>query len=219
MTSCTGSFPSSRPASRAQKREWLIVYTSDHGEMMGDHYLFRKCEPYEGSARIPMLICASQGLGFKSAQSSGGPVCLEDLMPTLLEVAGAQVPAGVDGRSLVPILRGEKQSVREVLHGEHASNYGPQQENHYLTDGHLKYIWRPASGREQLFDLDEDPQELHDLATGPGASDRVSVWRKRLIERLGGRPEGFTDGQRLIAGRAYPRVMPHLKLYTGSASK
>ena len=83
-----------------------------------------------------------------------------------------------------------------------------------LTDGREKYIWRPHDGREQLFDLTHDPQELHDLGRVPDARDRVAVWRQRLVEQLQHRPEGFSDGTRLIAGRDYPAVMPHLKAAT-----
>ena len=63
------------------RRPWLVVFTSDHGEMLGDHYYYRKCEPYEGSTRIPMMIEGSPDLGFRYGQVLAQPVCLEDLMP------------------------------------------------------------------------------------------------------------------------------------------
>jgi len=189
--------------SELQGRPRLIVFTSDHGDMLGDHYLFRKCEPYEGSSRIPFLIRGSAALGFAAGSVCDSPVCLEDIMPTLLEVAGADVPTDLDGTSLAPVLRGVGQGVRNVLHGEHAACYDAEQAYHFMTDGRMKYIWRPAGGREQLFDLNEDPAELHDLS---GSMD-LGNWRHRMIERLKGRPEGFTDGDRLIAGRQYGPVL------------
>ena len=76
-----------------------------------------------------------------------------------------------------------------------------------LTDGHEKYSWDPRDGREYLFDLDNDPHELHNLAAE--AEPRAAVWRGRLIERLKGRPEGFTDGERLIAGRPVVSALEH----------
>jgi hypothetical protein len=91
---------------------------------------------------------------------------------------------------------------REWLHFEHAPCYSKVQAFHALTDGHFKYIWRPADGAEQLFNLDLDPREEHDLSKLPA----VKPWRQRLIQRLAGRPEGFSDGQRLIAARPYPAV-------------
>ncbi|MDF1515379.1 MAG: sulfatase-like hydrolase/transferase, partial [Anaerolineae bacterium] len=193
--------------SREQNRPWLIVLTSDHGEMLNDHYYFRKCQPYEGSSRIPFLIQGAPELGFKSRQTCDQPVCLEDLMPTLLELAEVPVPGDIDGQSLVPILQGEDIVVRDYLHGEHSPCYSDMQAYHFLTDGHSKYIWRPFDGSEQLFDLDNDPQELQDLMNVVEKDQLLNSWRKRMIDTLTGRPEGFTDGTRLIPGRPYHAVL------------
>jgi arylsulfatase A-like enzyme len=135
-------------------------------------------------------------------------VCLEDIMPTLLELADVPVPENLDGRSLVPVLRGAAEGVRDVLHGEHAPCYDAEQGYHFLTDGRMKYIWRPAGGAEQLFDLQNDPQELHDLSSREDMAEEVSRWRERMIEQLRDRPEGFSDGTRLKAGCTYGAVLP-----------
>ncbi len=127
-------------------------------------------------------------------------------MPTLLELAGASCPQPMDGISLVPILRGQKQTVRPWLHSEHAPCYSQAQAFHALTDGHVKYIWRPLDGTEYLFDLDRDPQEEHDLVTVAAQRDRLGKWRARMIMELADRPEGFSDGTQLIAGRKYPAL-------------
>ena len=129
-------------------------------------------------------------------------------MPTVLEAAGVEVPDSVDGRSLLPLMRGETENWRPFLHGEHAACYRLEQGNHYLTDGRWKYAWFSHTGREQLFHLADDPHELHDLAGRAEHADALALWRQRLIERLRGRPEGFSDGQRLIPGR------PHLPVTT-----
>lgn len=188
-------------------RPTVVVYTSDHGEMLGDHYRFRKCEPYEGSARIPFLIGGCAPLGLKSRQVSDLAVGLEDVMPTLLDLAGVPIPSSVEGRSLVPILRGECPKWRPHLHGEHSPCYSTEQGHHYLTDGRMKYIWRPHNGADQLFDLRADPSELHDLAARPEHATETAAWRKRMIAHLRNRPEGFSDGRRLIAGRPYPGLV------------
>ncbi|MEX0885334.1 MAG: arylsulfatase [Phycisphaeraceae bacterium] len=190
-------------------RNTVVIFISDHGEMLGDHYMFRKCEPYEGSARVPMIIAGGADTGLKGGQVLDGPVCLEDVMPTCLELAGVEIPEGVDGKSLVGALRGEGGRVREVLHGEHATQYSREQANHYLTDGRWKYIWRPLTGEEQLFDLEADPHESVDLAAGAEAEARVQPWRERLVERLRDRPEGFVEGGRLRVVEECPKVLPH----------
>ena len=194
---------------RFDRRNTVVIFTTDHGEMLGDHHMFRKCEPYEGSARIPFIISGGAALGLKSGQVVDRPVCLEDLMPTVLDLAGVEIPEGVDGGSLTPALRGEIGEWRPFLHGEHAPCYSQEQAHHYLVDETTKYIWRPLDGQEQLFDLGEDPQECRDLAGDPAHNERLKMWRGRLIEQLKDRPEGFTDAKTLIAGREYPGLLPH----------
>jgi len=189
--------------SKAAGRPWVIILTSDHGEMLGDHGLFRKCEPLEGSANIPFIIAGSRDLGFKSGSLNYQPVCLEDIMPTVLTLAGVPVPSILSGESLVPSLRGKEQVVREVLHFEHSPCYSQQQAYHALTDGHYKYIWRPTSGRELLFNLDKDLQELRDLSKNPEHATALEKMRERLIQCLAKRPEGFVVDGKLVAGRPY----------------
>ncbi len=195
-----------RARSEKAGREWVVLFTSDHGEMLGDHGYFRKCEPYEGSANIPLIVTASEGLGLRRGARTMEPAGLEDLMPTLLELAGVEQPATVDGLSLVPVLRGSEAPLREMLHYEHSPLYRPEQGFHALVDRQYKYIWRPSNGEEQLFDLTADILEEHNLAVAPGQAETLALWRGRMIQRLSGRPEGFTDGQTLLAGRPYKRL-------------
>jgi len=192
--------------SRKAGRSWIIVFMSDHGEMLGDHGFFRKCEPYEGASNVPFIISGSPELGFKSGLRVKKPVCLEDIMPTLLALAGTKSPSRIDGENLLPVLRGQKEVAREWLHTEHAPIYSRAQAYHALTDGRYKYVWRPLSGAEQLFDLEKDPKELHDLSKDPASEATLMIWRERLVQRLAGRPEGFSKGGKLIKGRPYPSV-------------
>lgn len=194
--------------SRSEKagRPWVILVTADHGEMLGDHGYFRKCEPFEGSANIPFIIAASPELKFKPGLRNFQPVCLEDFMPTVLELAGAKLPERMDGVSLVPVLRGENRVIRDWLHFEHAPCYSKEQAFHALTDGHFKYIWRPLDGTEYLFDLDNDPREERNLVKLAGHRETLKQWHTRLVQRLAKRPEGFSDGEKLIAGRPYPAL-------------
>ena len=196
-----------KSASARDGRPWIIIVTSDHGEMLGDHYYFRKCEPYEGSSRIPFLIQGAEELEFQSGVRCDRPVCLEDLMPTLLDLLGTEAPECIDGRSLLPVLRAETSGVRETLHAEHSPCYSRQQAYHMLVGRRYKYVWRPIEGEEQLFDLQEDPEEIQNLAEEDACQQQLVRWREALIEELEGRPEGFTDGERLIPGRPYEAVL------------
>ncbi len=191
---------------RAAGRDWVVVFTSDHGEMLGDHGYFRKCEPYEGSANVPLIVAASRDLGFAAGRRVDRPVCLEDIMPTLLSLAGTKSPEPVDGVDLGPALRGEDATIRDWLHFEHAPCYGRAQAFHALSDGRFKYVWRPDDGAEQLFDLAADPREERDLSADAAARPLLEVWRARLVERLRPRPEGFVANGRLVTGRPYPAL-------------
>ena len=98
--------------------------------MLGDNGYFRKCEPYEGSAHIPFIIAGSADLDFQSGIRSDQTVCLEDVMPTLLKLAGVSLPNRADGVDLAPTLRGRQQVIRPWLH--------------------LSYM-RPVTARNRLF--------------------------------------------------------------------
>lgn len=174
----------------------LMLFTSDHGDMLGDHHLHRKCYAYEGSARIPLVIRYPGAWKDLPTGRFEQVVGLQDVMPTLLEAAGAEMPAGMTGRSVLDAVRGKKW--RPFLHGEHSPCYAPEPAMQYLTDGKEKYIYFPVTGEEQFFDLASDRQELHDLAGDAKAAAPVAVWRKRLIQLLARRGDGFSDGKRLL---------------------
>lgn len=186
---------------RTTKQNTAVMLVSDHGEMLGDHYLWRKTVPYEPSARIPLLLRAPQRFGIPPGTVVAQPVGLEDIMPTVLELAGADIPSTVEGRSLLPLARGERPAWRPYIHIEHAPVH------HCLTDGKEKFIWFAADGREQFFRLTDDPTECRNLVADPKEAQRVSHWRSLLIEELRNRPEGFTDGAKLIPGRPYRALL------------
>jgi arylsulfatase A-like enzyme len=186
----------------------VVLFTSDHGEMLGDHHLFGKCEPFESSAHVPFLMRLPGG-SHEAHDPPGGIVCdqpvgLQDVMPTLLDAAGLPVPESCTGRSVLPFLHGETPNWRDVLHGEHSGYRAYEEGFHYLVDERWKYIWRSQTGQELLFDLVADPRELHDRS---GEVD-LTPWRRRLAEQLEARPEGFVEGGRLVAGRPHRAFVP-----------
>lgn len=174
----------------------LILVTADHGDMTGDHHLWRKSYAYEASARIPFLVRwpASMGLEDKRGTTLKQPVEIRDVLPTFLDAAGAISPVPLDGRSVMDLVRGKPW--RETIDLEHDICYGPENSWNALTDGRMKYIFHAHQGQEQLFDLEEDPGEIRDLAQ---EKKRVlKAWRERMVEHLEERGEPFVkDGQLL----------------------
>ena len=135
------------------------------------------------------------------------PIELRDIMPTLLDAAGAPIPGSVDGQSLLPLMRGEDVAWRQYVHGEHAAG---ELSNHYITDGVHKLIWYSQTGVEQLFDIANDRAELNDLAAEPGCAETLERMRKALAAELAGREEGYSDGEQLIVGRPPRSCLSHI---------
>ena len=180
----------------------LFVFTSDHGEMLGDHCCWRKMRPFEGAARVPFLIAAPNCFGLCRGHELDVPASHHDIMPTLLDMLGLAIPETVDGRSLYPLLRGETGPWRDYVHVEHGGY------QHALTDGKHKYVWDPRHGSELFFDLEADPGECHNLAVDNAIEGDLTRWRERLVGELSDRPEGFVKAGALQTVSAYGGVIP-----------
>lgn len=176
----------------------MIVFTSDHGEMLGDHHMFRKTYAYEGSAAVPCIIWEK---GHWRGTKEETPVVLQDLYTTTLAYAGIEPPAPCDGKNLKELIQDGKPLERTWIQGEHSCCYSAAEAMQFLTDGKEKYIWFTATGKEQFFRLSEDPNECHNLAEKPEEQERMDVWRQRLIQYLHERGESsLTDGKVLKTG-------------------
>jgi len=183
----------------------FIIFASDHGELLGDHHLFRKTTPFEGSAKVPFIIKPPRQTTFTPGSKCDQPVTHMDILPTLLEEAGIDIPASVEGKSLSEAIRGTEINGRTFIHGEHAPKW------QYVTDGKEKFIWQSDSGREMFFDLTNDPQELHELSDNNEYKERISLWRERLVRTLMSRPEdGLVEDGALKSGILLPKVRPTL---------
>jgi arylsulfatase A-like enzyme len=177
-----------------------ILFFADHGEMLYAHNCVAKGMPFDGSARIPFLLRlpkTGKFSGYAKGDTVDNLVEIRDILPTLCDLAGVAVPETVDGRSILGLCRGEADGWRTDLHGEHVLS--PDRSNQWLTDGQEKYIWLTQSGRELLFDIESDPDEMHDLSRE--RPERIAYWRGRLIEELAGREEGFVQDGDLVVGR------------------
>jgi arylsulfatase len=176
----------------------LIVFFSDHGDMLGDHNLWRKSYAYESSAHIPLLLrpASSMGLG-QPGRVIDNPVELRDLLPTFLDAAGVAIPDHLDGKSLLHLVRSNGAEWRSFIDLEHNVCYNATNHWNGLTDGKWKYIFHAHSGEEQLFHLKEDPHELRDLAADPGNAETLLLWRDRLAAHLEERGDRWVQDGRL----------------------
>ncbi len=178
----------------------LILYLSDHGDMLGDHYLFRKRAPYEGATRIPLIIKLPESA--RAARVSiDTAVELMDIVPTVLDYLGLPLPETVDGVSLLPLVLRSGSIERQFIHGENSRLPPLGSGMQFVTDGKWKFVWYPSLGREQLFHLEKDPEELTDLAEDARHVGRLGELRAQLVRALNGRAEGFTDGVQLLKQR------------------
>lgn len=176
----------------------FILVCSDHGEMLGDHTLWRKTYGYEGSARVPMVMQFPEAFDGPRGQIIDQPVGLEDVLPTLLEIAGAEVPDSVEGRNLLDLVaRPDRLDWRDWYHGEHAAGtYDQENGTQYVVGERWKFIWNSVTGDELLFDLESDPGETRNLATDVESDAEYAAAREALIDRLADRSEGFlSDGE------------------------
>jgi len=174
----------------------LILFISDHGDMLGDHYHWRKTYAYEGSSHIPFIVKPPKNTFHSKNMKLTQVVELRDILPTFLDIAGIEKPAQMDGMSVIPLLEDPDSKWREYIDMEHAEIY---EKNNYwsgLTDGRMKYIWFFHTGKEQLFDLSKDPGELTDLSNNPDYKEDVVKWRKLMIDHLQERGEPYIkDGK------------------------
>ena len=171
---------------------------SDHGEMLGDHGLTRKgCRFYEGLTHVPLII--SSPSRFRQGVRSGALVELIDIVPTLLELAGLDVPKDVQGRSLLPILTGESaaNSHREFVRCEYrdALDMPGKSRADMIFDGRHKLVVYHGAGLGELFDLEKDPHEFDNLWD---AAEAGGIKQELLIRLL--------DEVVLAANEGQPRI-------------
>lgn len=189
----------------------IILFTSDHGEELCDHHLFRKSRPYEGSSHIPMIISGSaQQLNAVQNRVNHSVVELRDIMPTLLDLANAPIPDTVEGKSMMPLVRDTDSSIREWLHGEHTLG---EFSNHFIVTPTDKYVWYSQTGEEQYFNLDLDPHELTNEIEKETYQERIAYLRNCLIDTLKDSEEGYVKNGQLKQGQTPVTILSFLEQY------
>jgi choline-sulfatase len=159
----------------------IIVFTSDHGDFLGERGLWYKMSFLEPSAHVPMLIWSPKRFKPRRVKE---PVSLLDILPTLAELGGTTTLArNVDGRSLVPLLEGAAENADATAWGEYLAE-GTVAPMYMLRRGNWKFIHTPTDP-DQLFNLADDPNELKNLAASHplGKLFRAEVEAKFDIKR------------------------------------
>ncbi len=150
-----------------------VVFTADHGLAVGEHGLFGKQNQFDHSVRVPFII---RGPGIAAGRRIEAPIYLQQVMPTTLEWAGLDVPDFVEFQSLLPLIQGKASRSAKTR-----PIYGAYLElQRMIVDGRYKLIVYPRVSKVLLFDLQDDPWELRDLASDPAHAKTV----QRLLGKL-----------------------------------
>ena len=156
-------------------QEAIIIFVSDHGDMLGERGLWFKMSFFEGSARVPLMISASS----MSSQVINSPVSTIDLCPTICELAGvtmSEVTPWIMGESLCGIMRGEKRQSPVLMEYAAEASHAPMV---CIRRERWKYIFCSLDP-EQLFDLDKDPHELDNLIEKTDYKSIVQSFRETI---------------------------------------
>lgn len=168
--------------STGQADNTVVIFTSDHGLAMGSHGLRGKQNMYEHTIGVPLLM---KGPGIPSGKRVDALCYLRDLYPTVCELAGIEIPETVQGRSLVPVLRGDARAVRPYAFG-----YFRDFQRMIRTD-QWKLIYYPHIEKYQLFNLKSDPHELNNLygknghqAVTEQLRGKLNTWRQQVDDPI-----------------------------------
>ncbi len=160
----------------------LVLFTADHGNMLGDRGRWFKAVQYEGSARVPLLWKGPKGSPENGGRAVEQVVENTDLLPSILEAAGIPVPEGVQGRSFLKLARGREPDWKNRCYSQLQSGM--------LVDGQWKLIENSldGSGALELYHLRNDPKEERNLAADRKLHDRIVAYRRRLAAWRAERP-------------------------------
>ncbi|MCX7016954.1 MAG: sulfatase-like hydrolase/transferase [Candidatus Sumerlaeota bacterium] len=159
----------------------LIVYTSDHGEMLDDHRLWMKMVFFDPSVRVPLILsCPGVVPAGRETQALTQHI---DLFPTFMDMLGFETPPSVQGLSMVPLLTGAKDAIHDVIFSEHyPQRGGPVEPTRMIYDGRYKYIDNGPDETPEFYDRQTDPREITNLCNAPELAQRERM--EALAARL-----------------------------------
>jgi arylsulfatase A-like enzyme len=191
-----------------QAANTIIVFTSDHGDMLGSHALIRKQKPYEESARVPMLFRLPASLGINPRRLEG-TINTEDVMPTLLRLCKVEVPKTVEGLDFTGYMRGGADPSGGSAIVQCAAPFGEftravgGREYRALRTKRYTYA-EELSGPWLLFDNEKDPFQLNNLVGKPEAAALQAKLTAELKRKLAAQKDEFRPAADYIAKWRYP---------------
>lgn len=163
----------------------VVIFTSDHGEYLGEHLKFGKSFPGEDAvSRVPFIVRWPDGIE-TPGRTVDDIVEAVDLVPTILDAAGIQMPPHLRGTSLVPLLKGsERDGHRSALiEGQYRSSPEMGAVGRALRTDQYHYVMQP-SGEESLYDLKSEHGKYRDVSEDDAFADALSEMRRRLLGRI-----------------------------------
>lgn len=205
-----------------------VIYTADHGIAIGRHGLQGKQNLYEHTWRVPYIV---KGPGIEAGTRTQGNIYLLDSLSTLCDLASIEPPASIEGKSFVPVLKQQKETVRDVLYGVYNGGTKPGMRSVKRGDWKLiKYDVMDGAVREtQLFNLQANPHEfisehgkndatLTDLAENPEYADKLAEMEALLLSEMRRLDDPWRLWNQPDDGLTPPRSKPRKKRKAASAN-
>ncbi|NMA67592.1 MAG: sulfatase-like hydrolase/transferase [Clostridiaceae bacterium] len=167
----------------------VILFTADHGEMLGTNRIYGKNLMYENSVKIPFILSPPLNSSLKCGREDDRIVELKDVLPTLMTLAGLEVPDHIEGKSVT------ESCEREYAYGE---LWEDDRATRMIRTKDLKLIYYAVGNIMQLFDLSKDPDELVDRANDPEYAEQKEKLTQLLIENLYGEDINFVRDGKLV---------------------
>lgn len=175
----------------------VVVFAADHGDMTGAHGLFNKGGvPYEEIYRVPLVIRLPGGT---RPIARNELVSNMDLMPTLIELAGASLPKHLHAKSLVPLLSDDGVEWPGDLMMEFHGDIAGFRSQRILRNARYKFVYNVLD-RNELYDLDDDPHELKNVFEAPAYRAVRTALAKRLVERMNDTDDGLAKSAQVALG-------------------